>query len=237
MLAQNLSKFCVFQSEMSSMLCTHCREEVKPVVALDIDGTTGRYHEHFLRFAENYLDKEIVWDYDGQLKFRSWFRMRFGVGDDVWHDVKLAYRQGGMKRSMPVYPYARNLAEFIREQGAELWITTTRPYIRHDNIDPDTREWLRRNNIRYDYILYDGHKYGKLRDLVGAERVAMVIDDLREELIEAEMAGFNTNGLFLRRNAFNDAAIWPQEINNLSDATTFTKDRINVWRELNDNRG
>jgi hypothetical protein len=216
------------------MLCTKCREEVRPVVALDIDGTMGRYHEHFLRFAEAYLDKQVPWDYSGDRTFRSWFKQRFDVTDDVWHDVKLAYRQGGMKRSMESYPYARNLTEFVREQGAELWITTTRPYIRHDNIDPDTREWLRRNGIRYDYILYDGHKYGKLKDLVGVERVAVVIDDLDEELDEAQRAGFHPAGLFLRRTVFNEASIWPQEISNLSDATVFISDRLEAWRERND---
>jgi hypothetical protein len=216
------------------MLCTNCREEVKPVVALDIDGTTGRYHEHFLRFAEHYLDSEVPWDFDSSEPFRNWFKKRFGTSDDVWHDVKLAYRQGGMKRSMQVYPYARNLAEFIREQGAELWITTTRPYIRHDNIDPDTREWLRRNGIVYDYILYDGHKYQKLKDLVGVERIAMVIDDLQEELFEAKLAGFRSDGLWLRRNAFNGAMVWPHVVENLSDASRFVNDRINQWRREHD---
>jgi hypothetical protein len=76
--------------------------------------------------------------------------------------------------------------------------------------------------------------FGKLADLVGPERVAFVLDDLEEELVEAQVAGFDPNGLFLRRNAFNDAAIWPQEIGNLSDATTFIKDRIEYWRELHD---
>lgn len=212
------------------MLCTRCQEEVRPVVAIDIDGTMGRYHEHFLKFAEDYLDKEVPWDFQSTDHFRNWFKLRFGTSDDVWHDVKLAYRQGGMKRSMPVYPYASNLTEFIREKGAELWITTTRPYIRHDNIDPDTREWLRRNHIRYDYILYDGHKYQKLKNLVGLDRIAFVFDDLKEELIEARLAGFNPDALWLRRNAFNGAYVWPHVTGNLSDATKFIGDRIEQWR-------
>lgn len=30
-----------------------------PIVALDIDGTLGDYHSHFLRFAEQWLDKRM----------------------------------------------------------------------------------------------------------------------------------------------------------------------------------
>lgn len=216
------------------MLCSKCRAVIRPVVALDIDGTMGRYHEHFLEFAERYLDAQAAWDYDSSISFREWFKLRYFVPDDVWHDVKLAYRQGGMKRSMPVYPYAWNLTEYVHSLGAELWITTTRPYIRHDNVDPDTREWLKRNNIRYDYLIYDGHKYGKLADLVGAERIAVIIDDLEEQLVEAQVAGVAPDALFLRRNAFNGASIWPQEINNLSDASVFVSDRLEAWKELHD---
>lgn len=221
------------------MLCTNCSKVVKPVVALDIDGTIGRYHEHFLKFAEAYLDKDEVWDYDSSQSFRSWFCSSYGVTEDVWHDVKLAYRQGGMKRSMPAYPGAKLLAEKIKEFGAELWITTTRPYIRHDNVDPDTREWLRRNGIVYDYLLYDGHKYEKLMNLVGSDRVAIIIDDLNEELQEAGKF-VDCEYLFLRANAFNEYYVTKENefkvVSSLNDAIYFVKNHIDSWRELHENK-
>lgn len=218
------------------MFCTKCQEVIRPVVALDIDGTMGRYHEHFLKFAEAYLDKEVPWDFDSSTSFRHWFKQRFGASDDTWHDIKLAYRQGGMKRSMPAYPYASNLSKFILEQGAELWVTTTRPYIRHDNVDPDTREWLKRNGIRYHYLLYDGDKYQRLIHMVGAERIALIIDDLVEELQSAFQQGIDPNVLLLRRNAFNAETSWSNIVGNLSDATHFVKDRLEQWKERHDRR-
>jgi hypothetical protein len=213
------------------MKCTKCSTVITPVVAIDIDGTMGLYHEHFLGFAEQYLGFEVLWDYKGGQPFRQWFKKQFTTTDDVWHDVKLAYRQGGMKRSMPVYPGAYELCKNIRTLGgAELWVTTTRPYIRHDNIDPDTREWLRRNNILYDYLLYDGQKYQKLGDLVGS-RVVAVLDDLAEELEEASSV-FGSDVAILRMNSFNEySRPYHQQVRSLHQAEVLILDKLRIWKE------
>lgn len=215
------------------MICTNCHRVIKPVVAIDIDGTTGRYHEHFLFFAEAYLGKQGAWDYHGDVPFRDWFKNTYQTTDDVWHDVKLAYRQGGLKRSMPVHAGAASSIQNIKRAGAEIWMTTTRPYIRHDNIDPDTREWLRRAGIEYDYLLYDGDKYQKLADLVGADRVVAVLDDLVEEL---DVAGtvFEGNVTIWRRNEFNAWAVplgMHAQAKNMYGAECLILDRIKNWKE------
>lgn len=163
----------------------HSQNGNKPVVALDLDGTLGNYHLHFLRFAEGWLGRPMP---DPQLNtdgvpLYSWM----GVSKRTYRECKLAYRQGGMKRSMPCYEGAPELARYIRRRGAEVYICTTRPYLRLDNIDPDTRHWLRRNRIQYDGVIFGEHKYRQLRDLVGP-KVLMVMDDLPEMLAQAETA-------------------------------------------------
>ena len=90
-----------------------------------------------------------------------------GVTLRDYRECKLAYRQGGLKRFMPCYPGASELATALRRRGAEVWICTTRPYLRLDSIDPDTREWLRRNKIKYDAILYGDDKYRELKRQAG----------------------------------------------------------------------
>lgn len=212
------------------MRCTECNKEIKPVVAIDIDGTIGMYHTHFLEFASGYLNQQVKDHYVGNQPFKEWFCANYRCTVDVWHDIKLAYRQGGMKRTMPVFPEARSLCENVRAQGAELWLTTTRPYIRHDNVDPDTREWLRRHHIPYDYLIYDGQKYRKLAQLVGNERVAAVLDDLMEELAEAS-ALFGIDGTILRKTPYNRAFDWQTLATNLEMAERIIRDRIKTWRE------
>lgn len=156
----------------------------KPVVALDIDGSLGDYHKHFLWFAEKYFGRAMP----GPKAINPGLHLSqyMGVSDREYQDCKLAYRQGGMKRWMPCYAGAAELTAAIQQAGAEVWLCTTRPYLRLDNIDPDTREWLRRNDIQYDAIIFgDEDKYKELIRQVGFGRIVAVFDDLPERCFDA----------------------------------------------------
>jgi hypothetical protein len=133
-----------------------------------------------------------------------------GVPHHEYRHCKLAYRQGGMKRTMPVYPGASELTHGLFNAGAEVWICTTRPYLRLDNIDPDTREWLSRNGIRYDAVLFDDQfgtqealdsKYAELTRQVDFRRIVSVVDDLAPQLGMASQCGIR--GLYLRDQPYN----------------------------------
>jgi len=150
----------------------------KPVVALDIDGTLGDYHLHFTRFAEQWTGRTMP--DPGAINPGLPLYRHLGMSSATYRQCKLAYRQGGMKRSMPCYPGASELSRAIRKAGCELWLCTTRPYLRLDNIDPDTRHWLRRNKIQYDGVLFGERKYRELVQIVGRESVVLVVDDLPE---------------------------------------------------------
>lgn len=160
-----------------------------PVVALDIDGTLGDYHGHFIRFAEQWLGKELPNPYavtNGVPLYQY-----LHISKAIYRECKLAYRQGGMKRSMPAYEGASDITRLIRHLGAQVWICTTRPYLRLDNIDPDTRHWLRRNKIQYDGLLFGDHKYRDLHNAAG-DRVLFVVDDLPPMLNQAIDLGMRT---------------------------------------------
>lgn len=151
----------------------------KPIVAIDIDGTLGDYHGHFTRFAEQWCGRAMP---DPQLNTDGVPLYRWlGMSKATYRQCKLAFRQGGLKRSMPVYDGAADAIRLIRRK-ANVWICTTRPYLRLDNIDPDTRHWLRRNHITFDGVLFGAHKYRDLARIVGRENVAAVVDDLPEML-------------------------------------------------------
>jgi phosphoglycolate phosphatase-like HAD superfamily hydrolase len=165
--------------------------EGKPVVALDLDGTLGDYHQNFLEFATRYFGKTFPHPGTANPGLKLWDWM--GISQRDYQDAKLAYRQGGWKRWMPCYLGAAELTLRIRSAGAEVWLCTTRPYLRLDNVDPDTREWLGRNRIQYDALLFDpahkddGTKYHELARQAGT-RVASVVDDLPEMLQAASDA-------------------------------------------------
>lgn len=159
----------------------------KPIVALDYDGTLGDYHTHFLRFAEDWYGRPMpLAENNPGLPLHQFM----GSGKEKYRRCKLAYRQGGLKRSMPIYPGASELTRHIRRRGAEVWICTSRQYLHLSNIDPDTRENMRRNGIQYDNVLYGPNKYRDLKKMAGSQPVLFAMDDLPEMVKVATDLGF-----------------------------------------------
>jgi hypothetical protein len=158
-------------------LCTSCNRLIRPVIAIDIDGTLANYHYHFFKFAEKYFNRTFNEGYDGSVKLFEWMK----ITQEEYRQCKLSYRLGGMKRSIPTYlpnTTTSRQVHSLRNKGAEIWFTTTRPYLRLDNTDPDTREWIYRNELEpYDGLIYDEDKYGMLLDIVGPNRIIGVVDD------------------------------------------------------------
>lgn len=223
------------------MRCTSCSNEVRPVVVVDIDGTLGDYHAHFIDFAYQYLGEDppmlhaaSAWSeraYDGSLPFKDWFCDWAGVSVEMFRDIKLAYRQGGMKRTMPVYDNARLLVRRARNEGAEVWIATTRPFQRLDNIDPDTRWWLDRNDIVCDGMIYGDDKYEKLARLIDPPRVVAVVEDLMDKCEEAERV-FNWESVIWKRSRWNRGQ-GAGGLELLSDVSESVTDKISKWKAAN----
>jgi len=159
-----------------------------PVVALDLDGTLGDYHEHFRRFATMWTGREIVWDPE----IKGSFAAQLGMSKALYRKCKLAYRMGGMKRSMPVFEAARDLTIAIRRRGVMVTACTTRPYLQMTTIDGDTQHWLRRNGLQVDGILYGEHKYRDLVKGVGKERVICALEDDLSQIKVANQLGIST---------------------------------------------
>lgn len=196
---------------------------LRPVVGLDIDGTLGEYHEHFAAYAEAYLQRPVIRHWDGTIPYWKCF----GVTKATYRVMKLGYRQGRLKRSMPLREGAAELTRELRRAGAEVWVCTTRPWLRLDNIDPDTRFWLRNNRIQYDGVLFGSRKYIDLARLVGISRVVGVLDDEEEQCVAAERAKLSP---FIIDRPYNREVFGPR-IENLEVASKFFVDRVQMWRE------
>lgn len=201
---------------------------VKPIIAIDVDGTLGNYHLHFLRFAEEWYGRKMPdpEDINPGMPLHKFMK----TSKSTYRECKLAYRQGGLKRSIPAYPFARELTVELRKEGAEVWICTTRPYLRLDNIDPDTRHWLRRNRIQHDGVIFGEHKYRRLVKMVGSDRVAGVLDDLPEMYDQAASLGLNP---LLRDQPYNRHRPFVNRVRTLEAAYETLSHQLKVWKERN----
>jgi 5' nucleotidase, deoxy (Pyrimidine), cytosolic type C protein (NT5C) len=204
-----------------------------PVVALDLDGTLADYHSHFLWFAELWYGREFP-DSE-QINMGLPLHKFMGTSKAKYRQCKLAYRQGGIKRFMPIYPGAAKLSRELRNEGAQVWICTTRPYLHLSNIEPDTREWLRRNKVQYDGVLYGDHKYHDLVKQIEPSRIVMVLEDLPKLVTQALNLGlpvvvrsqpyniFDENGEKLFQNILR--------VDDMEDALDIGRYNIQEWRE------
>jgi len=212
---------------------------VTPVVAIDIDGTLADFHGHLLRFLVQWTGSDIVPilkgsidPYDGSESWSDYCCRLFDIDRTTFRQAKLAYRQGGLKRTMPVIDGAQRICHTVKEAGAELWLTTTRPYLSLDNIIVDTTEWLERQGIAFDGLLFDEDKYAKLAEQVDSERVVAVLDDLEEMCRAAsDVLHYGVDVAILMRNKYNAAMDWPSVAASLPQAGQMIELRLNYWRE------
>jgi hypothetical protein len=203
-----------------------------PVVALDIDGVLGDYHKHFLWFAEQWLGSPMppADEVNPGMRLSNFM----GIPHHIYQECKLAYRQGGIKRFMPAYRYAGELTHGIHEAHTQVWLCTTRPYLRLDNIDPDTREWLRRNNIYYDAVIFEGLNYeGKYEDLVkqvGLDRIVAAADDLPEQI--STLISLGVKKVYIRDQPYNrDSDAYGKRVHDLQFLYELLIKDISDWKE------
>ena len=203
------------------------------IVAIDVDGTLGDYHGHFLRFAADWYGREMPdpKQINPGLPLHKFMR----TSKQTYRQCKLAYRQGGLERSMPIYDGAYELCRSVRAAGAELWLCSTRPYLKLDSQSVNTRHWLRRHKIQYDALIFGERKYMDLARIVGSDRtrpgrsrVAAVLDDLPEMILQADGLGMWT---MLRDQPYNRHLNWHYRAMDLHQAKNTILQEVKTWKK------
>lgn len=211
------------------MLCSGCSTVVRPVVALDLDGTLGDYHGHLTDFINLYWGQKL------RVAFEPWhgegeWEDYFGLTKEEYRQAKLAFRQGGWKRWMPIYPGVQDLVQTVRAR-ADVWIATSRPWQRLDNIDPDTVEWLKRNHLAVDGLIYGADKYKQLTGVVDPDRIVAVVDDLFEQCEAAEAAGLYAIQRYNVHNRYPER--WPVGQSKIEEIESELHRLIDIWETKN----
>jgi hypothetical protein len=202
--------------------CSNCSANVKWVVAIDVDGTMAKYHRAYRDFLILY-DNRVSWQTPNTWTGLGEFRDVFGLTQHEHHERKLAFRAGGFKRWMDKFDSAGWMMKRLQQMGLEVWVTTTRPWMRMDNVDRDTLEWLRRWDIPFDHLLFDEDKYGRLMELVDPERILLVLDDENEQIQRCEELALPA---VLHRSEWNTEVEALVEVRHLADVEFLVSDRM-----------
>lgn len=201
-------------------------EVMRPIFGLDIDGSLGAYHEHFWSFAVAWTGRNLP--HPSEFRGDTSFATFLGLSKATYRKIKLAYRRGGLKRSMPAFDGASLLTRVLRDRGAIVVLCTTRPYLSLEGVDEDTRHWARRNSISHDFIIWGEWKY---RDLARfGDRVVAIMDDEPLLLAQAKDAGLYTVG---HRRSYNGSAEVDEWASVGRDAESVLLNRLGLWEEEN----
>lgn len=201
-------------------------EVPRPIFGIDIDGTLGQYHRHFTNFAAAYLGRSLP---DPEEFGGGSFATHLGLSKSTYRKIKLAYRRGGAKRSMPPYPGASELTRSLRSRGAIVVLCTTRPYLSLEGVDEDTRHWAKRNEVQHDFIIWGESKYRDLNRF--GDRVVSVVDDEPSMLQQAMALGIKTNKVARRYN--QTTIVNGYKCTYLSDVQMAMERQLNEWEKEN----
>lgn len=176
------------------------------IVITDIDGCLTDYPKVFLSWVSEYKG----------ISFNSLEALKASMSHDDYEALKYSYRISGVKKSLPVYPNAKETLEMLKRSGMEIWIVTRRP--NWEPVVSDTKFWLGKNNLPYDEIFFVANRKDFFKNTLDSG-VRVVIDD------EYEVLDFVSNNLNAYTFYFN------------VEQTAVTNKKIvvvNNWKEIQD---
>ncbi|HKL23422.1 MAG TPA: dUTP diphosphatase [Candidatus Nanoarchaeia archaeon] len=143
------------------------------VVGVDIDGVLAAYPEHFLDF----VNRKMGTDYSVESLTNYDIYEALDLPENVTKELKDKFRQSGEKRFIPITEGAREFLKKLRKNGYQIVLLSARPYKKYRRIFADTKEWLEKNNLVHDAILWDEDKCARLIREFGTDKVKFFVED------------------------------------------------------------
>ena len=142
------------------------------IVLCDIDGVLANYYEGFTRWIyRNRPTLEVPVE-------RCWLNAKaLGVHEQVWQELKHAFRTSRGKVNLPVYDGAKEFLDACRKKGYKIVLLTSRPIDRYPNLYQETLEWLQNNDLPYDFVWWAIDKGEKILSQNIGGRIKFALDD------------------------------------------------------------
>ena len=133
---------------------TNLVKAAEKVAIIDIDGVLADYP----RCIMDYIHRKTgiapmdIGTYDIYYEYGK------VLGHAEVERLKHEFRESGEKRNIPVLPGALELLKGLNNRGYYIAILSSRPVSRYKRIMGDTLEWLNKNNLPYNGVLWDEEK-------------------------------------------------------------------------------
>lgn len=176
----------------------------RPCAIIDIDHVLCDYVTGFCKWL--YVNSTISHDQILQVETATrWIdHNTMGVPREEWEKLKHAFRVSGAKSRLPVFPDAIPFLKALRTRNLQIILLTSRPIDRYPNMFTDTLDWLKHNEMEYDYIWWAVDKAEKVMETEIRHLARMVVDDDRKYIDQYAKAGMAS--YWLRRSGHPEAA-------------------------------
>lgn len=120
------------------------------VCFLDVDGVLNLYPQCWIDYINMKLNTEI----------KTLDEAKNVLSYKTYTDLKRDYRESDYKRNLEVRKGADAFSHFLKRNGYKVVIITSRPVEEHPRLIDGTIEWLKKNHILFDEIMFERNKPG-----------------------------------------------------------------------------
>lgn len=151
---------------------------MKNVVIVDIDGVLADYRLGLLWWINTHYPELRETCYKHLSVINTWINHKsMGISYREWLDILERFRHSGGKLTIPEFPGAKNLMDFLEEKKYRAVLVTSRPFDIYSNIYKDTLEWLKEKHFKYHLLLFSKSKSDVIYKLRLVDDVVFTIDD------------------------------------------------------------
>ncbi len=167
----------------------------KKIIAVDLDGVLVDYPNCLFKFVKKEKNITILQKHKDK-----------NVNETILHylsekelkEIKRKYRLCGIKKRLKSMKGAKEFTKRFSKNGYKIIILSSRPYKEYPIIFSDTLKWLKKNNIKYDAVLFDEKKEEKIINKF--PYMKFMVEDDGEIALKIAKKGYK---VFLIDNVYN----------------------------------
>ena len=161
-------------------------------IGIDIDDTISNTHDILFSYAQKYtvedLKKKIIPPKDGKISGNGYCKRFHGWTDEEEYNFFTKYYEIIIEQ-LSVKKFAKEVIEKIRKKGNKIFLITARFELPNCDIKKTTIDWLQKNEIEYDEIVFNARD--KLK-VVKEKKIEIMLDDAIPNCRQIAKSGIKT---------------------------------------------